>query len=1289
MRENHSEFGLETKSGVGMGFRASFMIAWRSLSRRKTKNLSAILAVTLGVTLLVGIQITTSTLENSFLTSLLQDEGEVDLKITNSTRGGYLGAAEQASIDALIPDAAGIMPELTTQIPALVASQFDPKMEAAGISSEYPDVFGSFYDWKTGDLLDLNALLTNNRSILLSSDQAEKLGLNQDTPLPLPLTTEFNNLTTTYIPPVVPLSEWTINTNLTSGEYNLNSSEPNLFLELEPIDFTSIATVYTLNCPNLNLSNYAYVNVTATGTSNAVIVLGFVLDDGSTITVANLTTPAMLDTLVFDLTPYAGRTLRGEGYMTLASLNGTRASVTVAEIAFESPTLNGSSRLPIIKFNSEISRVELQVVGIFDSGRPGIGSQYSGAVFRLEHLQEWLSLKDAERKTDLISAFSVAYKGDHFVQEIDEDYLRGKVDLLEAAIPEEVNSQTGEPEKIYQVTSARLDFFGFASFFITLISTILNSLGFLITLTGVLLITNVQLMSVEDREFQTGVLRAVGANRRRIFQSIMIENLFQGVIGGILGLFGGLVFGQAVALYLVGLFGTGELSVQPIIPQALIVLSVIIGVVLSIITGILPALRASQVNIVEALRGIKVKFKAKSSRNLAALGVLMILAGILILLYNGVFDSTHQVFWSSEGWDSLGEWRNLMIGFGLFTGGLGFVLSRFVDRVKAFNLTAITLYVFPTILFVVAMGNWITDVTGLSLEVLIIGIIEIIIGSILFVALNLPILMRGLRNLLIKIRGVKGVGQVSPALISSHITRSTLTFAIFAVILTLNVLVAALIPTSLGTAKQIEEESMGIDFTVFLSKPEAIIPGTTYSDELYKIDARITDVIGFKTFQPNQDFTKFVALEDPLSSKFDFETDLLPIGIGEFKAEQIRGNASDYSDNNWRYPFYLSDFPDDIRDNLVSDLSDSELLELSKKGWDQFFNPQYTMAAYNVTSDLLAIFSGEADLSDFQIGSAESGGGISGLGEDSLEGVEPLRDDNGSIIKNPIVFTDSFLLPIGLQIWIPLNISSSGLPNYQAFTIGGKLDFQRAGGFPLATGLNFGSEETNFSAILGTLYLPENWANQTDFLGEANGQTLTSRARDQYNSYLIKTDLSIDDPQLENIAQAIEEFTNTNDQGYRLLASDNFFVASSTLTYSRIESTFEMADRITSFLQIYVTFGLLIGAVGMGVISVRNVSERKREIGMMRAIGFPRRQVIFSVLLELVVLGVIGLIIGVVNGLLISTGFANMQNTTLIIPWEEIGVYLSIIVLIALGSGSLPAIAASRIPPAEALRYVG
>ena len=1263
------------------------MIAWRSLARRKTKNLSAILAVTLGVTLLVGITITTDTLENAFITSLLQGEGEVDLRITNSTQGGYLSIAAQDSVINLVPDALGVMPELSTNLPAQISSQFDPEITLVGIPVSYPDAFGTFYDWKTGDQMDISSLLSENKSILLSSKQAERLGLTQDTFLPVTLTTEFTNLSAIITPPTVPLSNWAINAEGTNTNYLLNSTDSSLQIGISPTNFTSMVTIYTINCPQLNLSSYTHVNITATGTPNTIVMMGFFLDDGSKFDVANLTDVGTLNASLFELAPYAGKSLNGNGYLTIMSFDGTPAALNITEIAFETITPDGYQRVPIIDYVPEISKVEMNVVGIFDSNRPGIGSQYSGAVMQLNHLQDWLSLSDTNWETDLISTFLVSYKADHFILEIDEDYLQTQVDLVEDSIPEKVDSETGNAQKIYRVTSNRLDFISFADFFITLMSTMLTALGFLITLTGILLITNVQLMSVEDREFQTGVLRAVGANRGGIFQSIIIENLFQGVIGGILGLIGGLAFGQAVAIYLVNLFGTGELSVQPVISQEAVILSVIIGVVLSIITGILPALRASRVKIVEALRGLKVEFKEKSSRNLAALGVLMILGGIILLLNNGIIDETYQVFWVSEGWDTLDEWRFLMMGFGLFTGGLGVVLSKFMNRVRAFNIAAITLWVIPSILFVVGMGNWVTDITGLSIDILILGIIEIVIGSILFVALNLPLLMRGLRNILIRVRGVKGVAQISPSLISSHITRSTLTFAIFAIILTLNVLVAALIPTSLGTATQLEEDSKGVDIVIFLNKPEAIINGTSYTNELYKLDDRITDIIGFKTFSPGQDYTKFVALENPLSPDFDATTDFLPITLGEFKAEQIRGNATDYTESNWRYPFFLSGLPDDVRVASLSDLSDAEMEELSKKGWDKLFDSEYKMAAYNVTSSLLSIFSGETDISDLDIG---GGNGFGGGSEDPLEDVNPLKDNQENIIKNPIVFTDSLILPLGLQIWIPLNTSTTGFPNYQAFTIGGTLDNQRAGGFPLGAGLSIGgSGDFDFQSLIGTLYLPAYWTNQTDYLGEANGKTLISRESDQYDVYLIKTSLPIDDPEIEDIAQKIEEFTNTNGEGYRNLADDNFYVASSSRTYSRIESTLEMTDRIGSFLQIYVTFGLAIGAVGMGVISIRNVSERKREIGMMRAIGFPRSQVILSVLLELVVLGIIGLIIGIINGLLVSVGFANMQGVALVIPWEEIGLYLSLIVLIALGSGSLPALVASRIPPAEALRYVG
>jgi ABC-type antimicrobial peptide transport system permease subunit len=1106
----------------------------------------------------------------------------------------------------------------------------------------------------------------------LSSDQAEKLGLYKETSLPINLITEFTNLTATVqTPPTVPLSNWTINANTTSAQYVLNNSSPYLSLKVIPVNFTGLVTLYTINAPRLSLSDYDYINVTATGSNNTIVLLGFSMDDGSTFNVANMTNIDALNTVQFDLAPYSERTLRGDAFLAVMSANGTQAEIEISEIKFESST-------PIFIYTSETERVDLQVVGIYDSKHPGIGSQYSGIVFKLEHLQRWMSLQFRDKETDLVKAYLVALKTDHFTSEISEDYLQEQVDLAEAAIPENVDSITGYTQKIYSIASDRLTFFSIAEMIMTLLSTMLTALGLLIMITGVLLITNVQLMNVEDREFQTGVLRAVGENRRGITQSMLIENVFQGILGGIFGLVGGLAFGQTVASYLVSLFGTGEFSVQPVVSQQVVVLSVLAGVALGVITGVLPAVRASRVNIVEALRGIKVSLKEKSGRNLALLGVLAIAAGISVLLINGTFDESYQAIWLTTGWDTLDEWRNILIGAGLLFSGIGLVLSRFISFVKALNFTAIAVWAAPVFLFTVAMGEWIPDITGLAPDILIIGVMEIIVGSVLFVSVNLPPVMKALRTFLVKIRGVKGVGQIAPALISSHKTRSTLTFAIFAVILTLNVTVATLVPTNLSSVIETEQDSRGVDLIVALNKPEANITGVSYLQELYKLDSHITDVIGFKTYRSLTDYQRYVALNNPFSSAFNAQTDMLPIGYGELTSDQIRGNLSDAE---WRYNFYLSSFPDGITQPDAADVTDEQLSEMSKQAWEMFFDSTYKMAAYNVS--LSELMSEDRDLSDLDLTS------FSGYSGNELEGIAVLRDENGSVIENPVVFTDSFILPLGMQVHIPMNTSEYGLPVYQAFTIAGKLDSQRAGGFPLSSFNLLGGGDFNFMDALGKLYLPEHWANQTSFLAEADGVTSISRAPDQYNQFLVKTSYDMDDPEMLSIAQTIEDYTNTNDEGYRSIAEDNIYVTSATVLYSKVEQSLEMINRVVSFLQIYVTFGLVIGAVGMTVISVRNVSDRKREIGMMRAIGFPRTQVMLSVLLELVVLGTIGLAIGVVNGVVISVGFANMQGATLVIPWSDLGVYLGFITLIALAAGAIPGWFASRIPPAEALRYVG
>ncbi|MFX1506627.1 MAG: ABC transporter permease [Promethearchaeota archaeon] len=1138
-----------------MGLISSLKIAKRALVRRKTKNLSAILAITLGVTLMVGIQITTDTLENAFLTSLLVREGEVDIRVSNAT-GSYLTAADEENISSLVENELAIMPQLSYYGPAMVGSQFEPVIEMAGVPLDFPSAFGSFYDWQSEDeLLDISKLLVDNTSILLSSYLAEDLGLNRSSELPIDLGTEFTNLTLTMM------------INTTTGL----------------------------------------------------------------------------------------------------------------------PVINMTTGLPIFIPVFSTERINLTITGIFNSRRPGIGASYRGILFSIAGLQDWVSLNDIFRNKDIISSYLITFKSDHFETPIEEEFLQTQFDNLEEALPKKLVE--GKETSIYAIDSTRLVYIRIIDLIFNMMSAFLNVLGLLIIITGILLITNVQLMSVEDREFQTGVMRAVGEKRRGIFLSMLIETVFQGIVGGILGLFGGLLFGQLVALYLVSLFGSGSASVQPIVHQDVVVFSVLIGVILGIITGLLPALRASRVNIVEALRGIKIVFQQKSSRNLVLVGFFLTIAGAIFLLNNGLFNTDLQYIWETAGWDSIKEWENILLGAGFLFSGLGIILSRFISRTKAFNLSAIVLWLIPVFMFVVAMGEgWIADLSGEALDILIISIVEIVVGSVLIVGMNLPPLMRFLRSSLIRISGLKGVAQVAPALISSHKTRSTLTFAIFAVVLTLNVTVASLVATNVeSSVGQSEDDSRGIDLYVTLSKPEAVLDNTSFTDEIYNLDSSITDVIGMKTFSTTTDFTKFVATKDPFSSEYNPQSHLLPIGFGELRSSQIRGEAKNASEDDWRYDFYLTGFPDGVRPpGMVSsgmgfgagtEYTDEELLELSKESWDAFFDPDYEMTVYNISFDLDII----ADLDFSQ---------MSQLFSQDLDEIEKLN------LTNPIVFTDSFILPIGMQIWVPMNTTIipgfGAVPFYQSFTIGGKLDSNRAGGFPLSSsGFANGFSSDGFGSQLGNIYIPERFSKYTNFFGKADGVTQISRAPDQFDTFLIKTNYAIDDPAIEDVARKIEEFTNTEKSGYRELINDEFIVATATSLYSKLEAELEMMEQMTNFLQIYVNFGLVIGAVGMAVISVRNVAERKREIGMMRAIGFPRLQVMLAALLELLVLGIIGLFIGVVNGLFVNVGFANMMNVPVVIPWGTIGFYLSLITFIGLLAGAIPGWIASRIPAAEALRYVG
>ena len=126
----------------------------------------------------------------------------------------------------------------------------------------------------------------------------------------------------------------------------------------------------------------------------------------------------------------------------------------------------------------------------------------------------------------------------------------------------------------------------------------------------------------------------------------------------------------------------------------------------------------------------------------------------------------------------------------------------------------------------------------------------------------------------------------------------------------------------------------------------------------------------------------------------------------------------------------------------------------------------------------------------------------------------------------------------------------------------------------------------------------------------------------------------------------------------------------------------------------FMALGLLVGIASLGVVSLRAVVERRQQIGVLRAIGYRRRMVLLSFLTESSFVALLGIAIGVALGSIISWNIVNdvrefegVEGLTFAFPWAQIIIIVGIAYIFSLATTLLPARQASRIYPAEALRY--
>jgi putative ABC transport system permease protein len=113
---------------------------------------------------------------------------------------------------------------------------------------------------------------------------------------------------------------------------------------------------------------------------------------------------------------------------------------------------------------------------------------------------------------------------------------------------------------------------------------------------------------------------------------------------------------------------------------------------------------------------------------------------------------------------------------------------------------------------------------------------------------------------------------------------------------------------------------------------------------------------------------------------------------------------------------------------------------------------------------------------------------------------------------------------------------------------------------------------------------------------------------------------------------------------------------------------------------------LLVGAVGIANTMVISVLERRREIGVRRALGATRAAIGAQFLTESVLLSLIGGLTGATLGVVGTVAYATSQDWLLVVPWVPIWVGLFAACLIGMLVGLYPAARAAAVPPTEALR---
>ena len=146
--------------------------------------------------------------------------------------------------------------------------------------------------------------------------------------------------------------------------------------------------------------------------------------------------------------------------------------------------------------------------------------------------------------------------------------------------------------------------------------------------------------------------------------------------------------------------------------------------------------------------------------------------------------------------------------------------------------------------------------------------------------------------------------------------------------------------------------------------------------------------------------------------------------------------------------------------------------------------------------------------------------------------------------------------------------------------------------------------------------------------------------------------------------------------------------AEATTVKDLIDSASSASQAFTDMIRLVMGIGLLVGVLSLGILGLRAVVERRRTIGMLRALGYRPGQILAGMISEALITATCGAIVGTGVGVAIGAVMSNgyMPGARLAIDGSSLALIVGLLYLAVLAVTIPPALQAARLRVVEALR---